>query len=227
MTPVEQLRKDHAILRAKLEMLENAMAVGPEAAFAIRELIYSLSRRLIEHEQREQVALYPVLHETLADAQDQFARSVELEHEEFEYLLQALHLLTLRGGRMPLAKVTALTQELAGSLRSHMDREERLLFPVLERLTADREANVRAKEKPDMPLAVGELMTINRIVGMYPETKSVFDCHCIDCRREGGDFLDEVAWRHAVPTHDLIRELDQAARQARHNEEDAEPFIFG
>ena len=89
-----------------------------------------------------------------------------------------------------------------------------------------------------------ETMTINRIMGLYPETKQVFDCHCVDCPREGADFLDEVAWRHAVPVKDLLRELREAAhcRCAKAGEEIAdaddarlepeehgtsEPFVFG
>ena len=63
-------------------------------------------------------------------------------------------------------------------------------------------------------------------IGDYPQAKQVFECHCIDCRREGEDFLDEVAWRHAVPLHELLRELHKATDQQR-REEEIEPLIFG
>ena len=226
MTPVERLRQDHAVIRAKLSLLENALTVGPDAAFAIRELVYSLSRRLADHEAREDAQLYPVLHETLAEAQDTFARSLAMEHEGHETLLRELHVLTLTGARMPMIRVAQLAHELMASLSDHMDREERLLFPALERLTVGREANARARTATEggaMPAPV----TINRILGEYPEAKRVFECHCIDCRREGEDFLDEVAWRHAVPLHELLNELHQAARQPRREDGDAETLIYG
>ena len=199
-TPIERLRMDHVVIRAKLELLEHALTMGRDAVFAIRELVYAIGRRLTEHEQREDVELYPVIFETLADPQREFAKSMDLQHQELEYLAHALHLLTLRGTHLPLAHVRQLGEEFITLLREHMDREERLLFPVLERLTADREAPI----------------TINRILGMYPDAKQVFECQGIDCRREGEDFLDEVAWRHAVPLHTLLRELREAAHPQLH-----------
>ena len=231
MTPIEQLRKDHEVIRAKLNLLENALTVGQEAVFAVRELVYSLGRRLAEHEEREEVQLYPVLHETLADPQREFAQSLEIEHEEHESLLHALHLLTLRGTGMPMEHVAALVQQLSRSLREHIDREERLLFPILERLTADREANARANAaQPDVADVAKAPVTVNRLIGMFPEAQQVFECHCIDCRREGADFLDEVAWRHAVPLAKLLRELKQATRKHVTNTPppaEAKPFVFG
>ena len=146
MTPVERLRQDHAVIRAKLELLENALTMGGDAAFAVRELVYSIHHRLAEHEQREDVELYPVLQETLADPQSEFAKSLSLEHEGHEYLLHALHLLTLRGPHMPMERVAKLAREFITGLREHIDREERLLFPVLERLTADREVAQRVED---------------------------------------------------------------------------------
>ena len=241
MTPLERLRKDHAVLRAKLALLDNALVVGPEAAFAIREMVYMIGRRLAEHEQRENVELYPVVEETLADPQDQFAKSLAMQHEELELLLRALHRLTLRGLRMPFTKVMAVGRQFIDTLRDHMDREERLLFPVVERLAVEREAAARAKTATKGEPPMQETMTVNRIIGLYPDTKRVFHCHCIDCAREGADFLDEVAWRHAVPVRDLLRELHKAARcpcgpvpeeeetdEGRlEPEEHAEPFAVG
>lgn len=222
MTPVERLRQDHGVIQAKLSLLDNALTVGPEAAFTIRELIYSISRRLAEHEQREDAELYPVLYETLADPQREFARSIAMEHVTFESLLRDLHLLTLQGTRMPMAEVTSLARELITSLREHIDREERLLFPSLERWTADRAAHANARAANTGGGPVQQPVTINRILGQCPEAKRVFECHCIDCRREGEDFLDEVAWRHAVPLHELMRELRQATHQPRREDEAAE-----
>jgi len=218
---IEQLQHEHDILRAKLALLENALRVGPEACFAIRELVYTISRRLAEHEEREEVQLYPLLHETLPEAEDQFARSLAVQHEEHQSLLRALHRLTLRGMRMPLMTVADLVQQLTASLREHMAREERLLFPIAARLEADREANAQATAQRADTLHAST--TVNRILGLYPEAKRVFVDHCVDLRWEGHDFLDEIAWRHAVPVEELLRQLRRRACWRRsHDEEPVE-----
>jgi len=225
MSTIERLRHDHAILRATLELLENALQVGPDAAFAIRELLYSLSRRLAEHEHREAVELYPVLQEILAGSQGEAAKSLVNEHETFDAMFRVLHVMTLRGMRMPYVRVVRIAGQLTEALRSHMAREEQLLFLILDRLEADRAANLQAKQPTSAGEPMHETMTVNRIIGLFPETKRVFECRCIDCGREGEDFLDEVAWRHAVPTSELLHELRQATHDRR--EEEDESVVVG
>jgi iron-sulfur cluster repair protein YtfE (RIC family) len=134
MKPADPLRKDHAVLRAKLQLLENAVAVGPEACFAIRELVYSIRHRLAEHEEREDAQLYSLRHEQLQKPNSAYAQSLAGQRKEHQRLLSALHRLTLPGMRMPLAETAIVIGQLIASLRSHMDREEQVLFPMLDRL---------------------------------------------------------------------------------------------
>lgn len=226
-TEVERLRQDHAVLRAKLQLLNSALHAGPTAAFAVRELVYALGRRLAEHEAREDAALYPLLQETMVGDIQHHAAAIRIEHEAIEYYLRALHLLTLRGTRMPFEKVAGLAYSLTKLLRHHFAREEAILFPMLDQLNAAAGGPETRRTAPsNQEVGVNADMTVNRILGLFPQTKSVFDCHCVDCRREGDDFLDEVAWRHAVSVPDLLRELQDAAGRPAVNSEQ-EPFVFG
>lgn len=224
MTASETLHREHAVIRAKVELLKNALDVGPHAAFAIRELIYSISRCLAEHQAHEQTALYPVLQETLAGSQRAHAHELAHEHDRHAQLLRILHALTLRGLHMPYTRVVRIAHAFIGALERHIDEEEQLLLPILERLEVDRAA--RVAHSPEV--RVDETMTVNRIIRMFPQTKRVFECHCVDCSREGADFLDEVAWRHAVPVKDLLHELRRATHAGHRDDEDAaEPFVAG
>ena len=54
MNTVGRLRRDHAILRAKLDVLEAALRMGPEVWYVLREVCFTLARQLRDHIKREE-----------------------------------------------------------------------------------------------------------------------------------------------------------------------------
>ena len=54
MNAIDRLKRDHKILRSKLDVLEGALSMGSEAWFVLRELCYTLSRQLQDHIKREE-----------------------------------------------------------------------------------------------------------------------------------------------------------------------------
>ena len=54
MHAINRLKRDHAIFRLKLNVLESALRRGPEAWFVLREACFSLAKQLDDHIQREE-----------------------------------------------------------------------------------------------------------------------------------------------------------------------------
>ena len=54
MNAIERLKRDHAILRSKLDILESALQFGPRMWFVLREVCFTLSRQLTDHIRREE-----------------------------------------------------------------------------------------------------------------------------------------------------------------------------
>ena len=53
MNAIERLKRDHAILRSKLDVLEAGLRMGPKTWYVLREVCFTLSRQLRNHRQRE------------------------------------------------------------------------------------------------------------------------------------------------------------------------------
>ena len=54
MRAIDRLRRDHQILRSKLDVLETALTMGPETWFVLREVCFTLARQLRDHMRREE-----------------------------------------------------------------------------------------------------------------------------------------------------------------------------
>ena len=54
MNAIDRLRRDHTILRSKLDILETALTMGPDVWFVLRETCFTLGRQLRDHIRREE-----------------------------------------------------------------------------------------------------------------------------------------------------------------------------
>ena len=59
MATTAMLRKDHEVLRRKLEFIETALQVAPQSVFVLREMCHSLTKMLDAHIRREEEVLAP------------------------------------------------------------------------------------------------------------------------------------------------------------------------
>lgn len=206
MNAVERLRRDHVLLRSKLDVLQSALTMGPEAWYVLREVCFTLSRQLRDHIKREEdlvvrcrKAMTP---KVLAE--------VVVEHKDEPAHLRTINRLFVSQADHSLDRIKpALTQVIEG-LRHHMDEEERELFPIFERFLKEQEAAIPAT--PARPAAIDETMTVNRIAQEFPGTKPVFDRLFINVPLEGCTCLDEVAWRHGMDTRELMDTLEDTIR---------------
>ncbi|MBI3996986.1 MAG: hemerythrin domain-containing protein [Candidatus Omnitrophica bacterium] len=205
MKAVERLQRDHKILRAKLDVLESALRMGPQTWYVLRETCFTLSRQLRDHIRREddlvaacRMAMNPKI----------LAEVVVAHHDEPEHLRMINRLFVSEGQRSFDQIQEALTQVIEG-LRRHMSEEEAELFPIFDRVLTDQDAIAGVSTEP--PARFEETMTVNRIIQQCPQTKPVFEQLFINIPVEGCTCLDEVAWRHGVESRDLVHHLEEVA----------------
>jgi len=201
MTAVDRLRRDHTLLRGKLDVLETALGMGPETWYVVREVCFTLSRQLRDHIRREE-ALVEACRQQL---DPRVLAEVAVEHRDEPAHLRAINRLFVAGAGGLDQLRPALTDVLRG-LRRHMAEEEAELFPACERVLAG------TQEGAGMPSAgtrrLNEEMTVNRVVREFPRTRPVFERLFINVPLEGSTCLDEVAWRHGVEARDLLQTLE-------------------
>lgn len=215
MGAIEGLKRDHRLLRSKLDMLRGAVSTAPESWLVLRNGCFTLSRLLQAHCAREH-ELLTACHAGLERAE--LAQTV-MEHQE---RLQSLRILNrcfvVEEGPPPATKdvcgaLTAVVEGLDDEL--HLQEDE--LFPALERLVEDRQEGGSHDDHTARPV-LSEEQTVTRVVQRYPQTQAVFDRFGVNLAYEGYDDLGEVAWRHGMPGEELLTHLEQAiashARQA-------------
>ena len=201
MNAIDRLRRDHRVFRAKLDVLESALSMGPDAWFVLREVCFTLSRQIQDHMRREE--------QLIAAAKDSLDSAtvahVSLEHKDEPQHLRTINQLFVTEEGYHLERIRPELTRLIEGLRHHMDEEEAELFPALARVLGGR----------DVPLATGtashldETMTVNRIVQEHPATRGVFEQLFVNLPYEGCACLDEVAWRHGLESRDLLEQLEQ------------------
>ena len=205
MKAVERLQRDHTILRAKLDVLESALRMGPQTWYVLREACFTLSRQLRDHIRREddlvaacRMAMNPKI----------LAEVVVAHHDEPEHLRMINRLFVSEGQRSFDQMKEALMKVIEG-LRRHMSEEETELFPIFDRVLTDQDAVAGVSTEP--PARFEETMTVNRIIQQCQQTKPVFEQLFINIPMEGCNCLDEVAWRHGVDSRDLLHNLEEVA----------------
>ena len=209
MGATEMLKHDHQILRAKLKLLESAMQLLPESTFVLREMCWSLARMLEQHIQREVEVLRPYRNRIQALTNERMAE----EHADQQIVLQDVNALLLGGMRVQANEVLPLLSKLLDELREHMDEEERHVFPLVDRIVAERSHT--PVPVPPIPPLITEDMTINRVLHLYPTARNVFKAFQVDCEVEGLHGLDELHWRRGVDVSALLRVLNQAVNEQR------------
>jgi hemerythrin-like domain-containing protein len=203
MDAVDRLRRDHAILRSKLDVLQSALTMGAETWYVLREVCFTLSRQLRDHIKREE-ALVAACRKAMPP---KALAEVAVEHkDEPAHLRAVIRLFTTEAGHRLEHIKPALTQIIEG-LRRHMDEEERELFPIFERLL--REEAAASPPASARPAAVDETMTVNRIVEQFPPTRRTFERLFVNIPMEGCACLDEVAWRHGMEARELVDALEE------------------
>lgn len=203
MTITAVLRKDHEVLRRKLETLEGALQVAPQAPHMLRELCFSLAKLLNAHIAREARAVRPYRHRLARVLQER----THHDHANQRLILRDLNAL-LRQGHVPTSVVASRLSHLIDELREHFSEEERYVFPCVDHAEALRPEQAHAPE----PL-ITEGMSANAIVRTYPETAQVLERHGICCGIDGCDCLDELAWRRGLDVDTLLAELRAAAKE--------------
>ena len=205
MNAVDRLRRDHQILRTKLSILENALGMGPDAWFVLRELSFTFSRQLVGHIRREE-DLVAACRRAL---DPKVLAELAVEHRDEPAHLRALNQLFLTAQGQSVDQVRPQLMLVISGLRHHMAEEERDLFSILERTLAQDPAGPR-------PAPAGrtldDTMTVNRVIQEHPATEPVFTQLFVNVPHEGCTCLDEVAWRHGMDSGELISRLEQAIR---------------
>ena len=202
MAVTTMLKKDHEVLRRKLEFLEAALQVAPQSPFVLREMCHSLTRMLDEHIHREDEALMPYANRIRAILHYR----ADQDHADQRLILRDVNALLLQGLKMPTSKVVSLLSHLIEELREHMAEEEREVFPAVEQAEGEQPSPGEALR----PL-IAEHMSANAIMKTFPTTRGVFEKHGIRCGCEGCECLDEIAWRYGLEAKKLVEELQQAA----------------
>lgn len=208
MQAIERLKRDHAILRSKLDVLEGALKLGVGSWFILREVCYTLSHQLADHIRREEALVV----ECRASMSKELLTHLALEHTQEPGLLQTLNDLFLGSQEHSLALIKPILNKLIERLRDQMQEEDVQLFPVLECFLISPK---RASSEKELPTGhLNETMAVNYVLREYPSTKSVFERLFINVPFEGCDCLDEVAWRRGMEVQHLLRQLEGAILHA-------------
>lgn len=125
----EVLWDDHDVLRSKLALLEGLLPLAESAQFPLRDVTYSIARRLRCHMEKEEFLL-----ETVSERSAEYMRTWPLldEHQDQRLTAVLLLLLLLEHPPLPMDQIRLCATHLIDGLREHMTNEEASVFPVVE-----------------------------------------------------------------------------------------------
>ena len=181
MNAVERLRRDHMILRAKLDVLEAALRMGPDAWYVLREMCFTLARQLRDHIKREEELVAACRKAMIPPASGpetgpgsgpgsqrlpragggmnpKVLAEVVVEHKDEPEQLRTINRLFLVQPDHSLERIRPALQEAIRRLRLHMSEEEAELFPILERTLAEPPGS--AASEPSHALPFDETATV-------------------------------------------------------------------
>ena len=211
MKAIERLKRDHHLLRGKLNLLDTSLRMGPETWFVLREICRTLSQQLRDHMRREEKLVAGC--RALLDAD--MVKRLAVEHLDEPQHLRAINRLFLNTRGRSLEEITPALRALIDGLRHHMDDEEATLFPTLERVLAPQEAKTPMQTRVTAAsMLLDDTMTVNAVLQLYPQTHAVFHRFFINARIDGCSCLDEVAWRHGLESQELLAYLQEAIEWA-------------
>ncbi len=198
MDAIDRLRRDHSIMRAKADALESAVRMGPETWLVLRDMSYSLLRKLRDHIQQEEALVDSHCPD---EAKPSVQRVVE-EHRAVADRLRAVGILLLNERACPFEDIRSSLTAFIRALRTHLNDEEATLFPLVQ---------VDAPRGEDGSATIDETRTVNAVMREHPGIDAAFRRLGIDALVEGSDCLDEVAWRHGMTSEALLARLAQEA----------------
>ncbi|MBI4003790.1 MAG: hemerythrin domain-containing protein [Candidatus Omnitrophica bacterium] len=202
MAVTAMLKKDHEVLRRKLEFIETALQVAPHSVFVLREMCHSLMKMLDAHIRREEEALSPYTNRIRAILRYREGH----DHADQQQVLRDINTMLLAGIKMPTSTVVNRLSHLIEELREHMAEEEHEVFPAVERA----EEEVRSGARVPLPPLITQQMSANAVMKAFPAARAVFEKHGVRCGCDGCDCLDELAWRRGLDVSELINELREA-----------------
>jgi len=163
---LERMRADHERVRERLAPLASQHGEGdprPDPA-AVQEFVDFLAQQFAHHMAAEDDVLFPIVADTLPATRASLL-PLQDEHEELRTMLQALReLLAAPVGDGRDEQIGVQMADLAELLRIHMQKEERLVFQVaervlrpgeLERLVSERVAGLPASRSSTGPTHEG------------------------------------------------------------------------
>ena len=236
MSAVERLRRDHKILRAKLDVLDAALRMEPETWYVLREVCFTLARQLNDHIRREddlvaacrKAMIPPPPHSSGSGGMippppqssgsggmnPKVLAEVVIEHHDEPEHLRTINRLFVSEEGHSMARIRPALEAIITGLRHHMAEEEAELFPILERVLGEPAAQAPARVAS--PAHLEEGMTVNRVVQEFPKARPVFERLFVNVPMEGCNCLDEVAWRHGMESRELLGALEGAIAPRRH-----------
>ncbi len=131
MQPTETLRNDHAVLRGKLMLLEGLLPLGRAAYFPLRDVAYSLTRRLRCHIEKEERLLLLMQQGAFPHPLAPVSALLD-EHRDQRVTVALLLELVINGSTSSIDQIVLCASHLIDSLRGHMAREEAEIFPFVE-----------------------------------------------------------------------------------------------
>ena len=206
MSLTEMLRRDHQLLRRKLEFLESAMQLAPETQFVLREMCWSLAHMLTEHIRHENEVLRPYSNRIKAFTHWWMAQ----DHADQQIVLRDINALLLGGMKAPISRVVPPLTHLIEELREHMEEEEREVFPMVYCL-----ASQHPQAPPPLTAlspVITEAMTVNHVLKTHPRAREIFQAFQIDCDADGLHCLDELYWRRGIDVQTLLHVLNKSER---------------
>ena len=151
MNPIEHLRQEHRDIMAQIADLRavvrdltlNGEAALPEALPVLRRIGQLTETQLAHHALKEDEALFPAV-EAVLGADGSPTTVMRVEHTDIHAQAALLRSLLAQGGGAPSLRASA--DELIALLDLHFDKEEQVLFPMIEEmLDADTLAEVGHK----------------------------------------------------------------------------------
>jgi hemerythrin-like domain-containing protein len=158
MKCINDLTQDHKVILRALEILEeiafkleNSKPVDPPDVTAILRFLRTFADE--HHQTKEESALFPVLRRTI-EGREQPLRHMLFEHDQERSLMEALEdALNTNDG----VQFGTYAHRLASLVRNHIDKEENILFEIVEKsLTPDQDEKVM-EEFNNFQLAPGSL----------------------------------------------------------------------
>lgn len=132
MRLTEVLRSDHEVLRGKLTLLEGLLPLERAVYFPMREVTYSITRRLRCHLEKEE-GLFALLRERKSAQFLPLTSALLGEHQDQRLTTTLLLDLLLKGSESPIDHIALCASHLIDGLRGHMAREEADIFPFVDR----------------------------------------------------------------------------------------------